>query len=243
MSRGPKMTEDLFEFAARQIEPGPSAAAPAAPTPSDPAQVTMQFLLSLRERGIANIAVLRAMETLPREQFVPHRHADLAWRDIALPIACGQTMPEPFLVARMVESLGLLGAHRVLEVGTGNGYSTAILARIAREVVSVERFHSLAVAAATRLAGLGLNHAQVLHGDGLNLSDEIGLFDRIILQGSVKELPTALLSRLAEGGIIVYARQGDEGTSLMRLVHEAGGFRTEKIGPCRLQPLISGVLG
>jgi len=227
------LTEDLFEFAARRPEP---AEAP------NPAQATMQFLLSLRERGIANIAVLRAMETLPREQFVPHRHADLAWRDIALPIACGQTMPEPFLVARMVESLNLLGAHRVLEVGTGNGYSTAILARIAKEVVSVERFHSLAVAAATRLAGLGLTNAQVLHGDGLNLGDEIGLFDRIVLQGSVKELPPALLSRLTKGGIIIYARQGDEGTSLMRLVHEARGFRTEKIGVCRLQPLISGVL-
>ncbi len=229
------MTEDLFEFAARRSEPEP------APAP-DPAQATMQFLLSLRERGIANIAVLRAMETLPREQFVPHRHADLAWRDIALPIACGQTMPEPFLVARMVESLNLLGAHRVLEVGTGNGYSTAILARIAKEVVSVERFHSLAVAAATRLAGLGLANAQVLHGDGLNLGEEIGLFDRIVLQGSVKELPPALLSRLTEGGIIIYARQGDEGTSLIRLVHEKGGFRAEKIGACRLQPLISGVL-
>jgi protein-L-isoaspartate(D-aspartate) O-methyltransferase len=229
------LTEDLFEFAARRAEPEPAPV-------SDPAQATMQFLLSLRERGIANIAVLRAMETLPREQFVPHRHADLAWRDIALPIACGQTMPEPFLVARMVESLNLLGAHRVLEVGTGNGYSTAILARIAKEVVSVERFHSLAVAAATRLAGLGLTNAQVLHGDGLNLGEEIGLFDRIVLHGSIKELPPALLSRLTEGGVIIYARQGDDGTSLMRLVHEAGGFRTEKIGACRLQPLITGVL-
>lgn len=229
------MTEDLFEFAARRAEPEPAPV-------SDPAQATMQFLLSLRERGIANIAVLRAMEILPREQFVPHRHADLAWRDIALPIACGQTMPEPFLVARMVESLNLLGAHRVLEVGTGNGYSTAILARIAKEVVSIERFHSLAVAAATRLAGLGLANAQVLHGDGLNLGEEIGFFDRIVLQGSVKELPPTLLSRLSEGGIIIYARQGDEGTSLMRLVHEAGGLRTEKLGPCRLQPLISGIL-
>ena len=229
------MTEDLFEFAARRAEPEPAPV-------SDPAQATMQFLLSLRERGIANIAVLRAMEILPREQFVPHRHADLAWRDIALPIACGQTMPEPFLVARMVESLNLLGAHRVLEVGTGNGYSTAILARIAKEVVSIERFHSLAVAAATRLAGLGLANAQVLHGDGLNLGEEIGFFDRIVLQGSVKELPPTLLSRLSEGGIIIYARQGDEGTSLMRLVHEAGGLRMEKLGPCRLQPLISGIL-
>jgi protein-L-isoaspartate(D-aspartate) O-methyltransferase len=185
---------------------------------------------------------LRALETLPREQFVPHRHADLAWRDIALPIACGQTMPEPFLVARMVESLNLMGAHRVLEVGTGNGYSTAILSRIAREVVSVERFHALAVAAATRLAGLGLTNAQVMHGDGLNLSDEIGLFDRIILQGAVKELPATILSRLAEDGVIVYAQQGDEGTSLMRLCHDRDGLRTERVGPCRLQPLIAGGL-
>ena len=227
------MTGDLFDFAARLPED----------TPSDPAQVTMQFILSLRERGVSNIAVLRALETLPREQFVPHRHADLAWRDIALPIACGQTMPEPFLVARMVESLNLLGAHRVLEVGTGNGYSTAILSRIAREVISIERFHTLAVAAATRLAGLGLTNVQVMHGDGLNLSDEIGLFDRIILQGTVQELPPNIVSRLAEGGVIVYGQPGEGGVSLMRALHEDGAFRYERVVSCRLQPLVSGFLG
>src|SRR3954467_14590595 len=108
------------------------------------AQTTMQFLLRLRERGIAQIGVLRALETIPRETFVPHRHADLAWRDMALPIACGQTMPEPYLVARMVEALGVHPGHRVLEIGTGNGYSAAILSKIASEVVTVERYKTLA---------------------------------------------------------------------------------------------------
>lgn len=241
MVRGSKITEDLFDFAARQNPPRDLSSV--LPPDPDPGQATMQFLLSLRERGIANIAVLRALETLPREQFVPHRHADLAWRDIALPIACGQTMSEPYLVARMVESLNLLAAHRVLEIGTGNGYSTAILARIGKEIVSVERFHSLAVAAATRLSGLGFANVQVLHGDGLNLGDTIGLFDRIILQGTVKEMPATILSRLAEGGVIVFGHAHKEGgASLMRLFHEDGGFRAERVGPCRLQPLVAGAI-
>ncbi len=227
------MTEDLFEFVAR-LPPVSEA---------DPAQATMQFLLRLRERGIANIAVLRALETLPREQFVPHRHADLAWRDIALPIACGQTMPEPFMVARMVESLNLLGAHRVLEIGTGNGYSAAIMGRIAKEVVSIERFHSLAVDAATRLAGLGLANVRVLHGDGLNLSPEIGLFDRIVLQGTLDEVPPGILSLLTEGGVIVYGLADEGGASLMRMALAPNGFLSERICACRLQPLVSGTVG
>ncbi len=203
----------------------------------------MQFLLRPRERGIANVAVLRALETLPRDHFVPHRHADLAWRDIALPIACGQTMPEPFLVARMMEALGLSPHHRVLEIGTGNGYSAAILARLSREVVTVERFHALAVAAATRLSRLGFENVRVLWGDGLAPAEDLGLFDRILVQGTVADLPEALTSRLAEGGVIVFGQResGQGASALMRLAHGPRGFTREKVATCRLQPLIVGV--
>ena len=193
MGRGSKMTEDLFEFAARRAEPEP------APKP-DPAQATMQFLLSLRERGIANLAVLRAMETLPREQFVPHRHADLAWRDIALPIACGQTMPEPFLVARMVESLNLLGAHRVLEIGTGSGYMAALAAHQAASVLSLEIDSNLAQQARANLQAAGIANVEVRNTDGCQGAPADGPFDVIFLSGSVPEVPQALLQQLKTGG-------------------------------------------
>lgn len=222
------------------METQPSSLEGAAPGVS--AQATMRFLLGLRERGIANVAVLRALETLPREHFVPHRHADLAWRDIALPIPCGQTMPEPFVVARMMEALNLTKQHRVLEIGTGNGFSAAILAKLAGEVLSVERFRSLAQAASTRLQRLKIDNAAVVWGDGLALSPEVGLFDRILVQGVLTGMPQAILSLLADQGIIVYARR-DIGrrTRLVRLVHGAHGLVEEKICACRLQPLIDGV--
>ncbi|MEY3552769.1 MAG: hypothetical protein RL735_1117 [Pseudomonadota bacterium] len=207
------------------------------------AQATMQFLLRLRERGIANVAVLRALETLPRENFVPHRHADLAWRDIALPIPCGQTMPEPYLVARMAESLQIMSRHRILEIGTGNGYSAAILSRLARQVVTVERFRSLALAAETRLAGLGLGNVRVFHGDGLALGDELGSFDRILIQGAVEAVPENIAARLVEGGTIVYGERpaGSKETNLIRLSQKAGAWTRERISSCRLQPLVAGV--
>jgi protein-L-isoaspartate(D-aspartate) O-methyltransferase len=215
------------------------------PDASPVAQATMQFLLRLRERGISQTGVLRALEKIPREEFVPYRHADLAWRDMALPIACGQTMPEPYLVARMVEALGVQQAHRVLEIGTGNGYSAAILSKLAREVVSVERFKTLASAAATRLASLGLENVQVLFADGLTLNEDIGLFDRILVQGVVSELPESLLSRLAEGGVILYGEPGEAkgSANIVRLAHGPGGFAREPITGCRLQPLVAGVSG
>ena len=147
------------------------------------AQARMAFLLGLRGRGISDIAVLRALEVAPRESFVPRQYADLAWRDIALPIACGQTMPEPWLVARMMESLGVSAAHRVLEIGSGSGYATAILAQLAGEVVSFERYRSLAVEARTRLEALGFSNASIHWDDGLAAAAEAGRFDRILVHG------------------------------------------------------------
>lgn len=203
----------------------------------------MRFLLRLRERGIANVAVLRALETLPREHFVPHRHADLAWRDIALPIGCGQTMPEPYVVARMMEALDVAPSHRVLEIGTGNGFSAAILSRLASEVLSVERFQALALAAASRLSRLGIVNAKAVWGDGLALPPEIGLFDRILVQGVLKEVPPQILDLLASGGIIVFARREAIGgrTRLVKLAHKSEIFVESKICECRLQRLIPGV--
>ena len=208
------------------------------------AQAVMAFLLRLRARGIADVAVLRALETVPRERFVPHRYRDLALRDIALPIACGQTMPEAWLVARMMEALDLAPGHRVLEVGAGSGYATAILAQLAGEVVSCEIFEPLAVECAARLARLGFTHVKVLQGDVLDLLPHLGLFDRILVHGTIEGTPQALLECLAEGGVILLGRRGPRGVAqLTRIAHQtSGGFSETPMGPCRLGGLLGPIV-
>src|ERR1051325_5070091 len=115
----------------------------------------MQFLLGLRRRGISDPAVLRAMDEVPREHFVEGSFMDKAYADQALPIACGQTISQPYVVAFMTEHLDVHPSHRVLEVGTGGGYQAAVLSRLARDVVSVERYRTLADVARQRLSALG----------------------------------------------------------------------------------------
>lgn len=208
---------------------------------SDRAQARMAFILALRGRGIADVAVLRALENAPREIFVPRRHADLALRDIALPIPCGQTMPEPYLVARLMEALDVRPRHRVLEIGTGSGYATAILAQLAQEVVSYERFSSLAVEAQTRLQSLGLSNACVEWDDGMSALAGAGLFDRIVVHGSLEDPLGALASALAEGGVIVAAREraGDR-RRFMRFAHADGRFQEIEVARCRVGPILPG---
>src|SRR5476651_317735 len=126
----------------------------------------MEFLLSLRRRGIGDQAVLRAMDEVPRERFVDAEFADSAYADQALPIACGQTISQPFVVAYMTEQLQLRPHHRVLEVGTGSGYQAAILSRLCRQVLTIERYRTLADTARGRLAGLGCDNVEVMLGDG-----------------------------------------------------------------------------
>ncbi|HEY8578528.1 MAG TPA: rRNA adenine N-6-methyltransferase family protein [Beijerinckiaceae bacterium] len=214
------------------------------PDPADAArraQERMAFILGLRAKGIADVAVLRALETAPREIFVPRRHVDLALRDVALPIPCGQTMPEPYLVARMMEALQVRPQHRVLEIGAGSGYATAVLAQLAKEVVSYERFRSLALEAQMRLRSLGVANARVEWEDGLANASEGGLFDRILVHGIVDEPPPAsLVEALAEGGLIVAARRGEDGRRLVRFAHRDGGFVVADVAPCRLGPLQAG---
>jgi protein-L-isoaspartate(D-aspartate) O-methyltransferase len=207
------------------------------------AQATIAFLLRLRSRGIGDLSVLRALETVPRDIFVPHRYADLALRDVALPIGCGQTMPEPFLVARATEALALSPRHRVLEIGSGSGYGTAILSQLAGEVLSLERYQTLAIEARARLIELRIVNAAVVWGDGLAMPAEAGLFDRIILHGSVEEVPTCLLAALAVGGLMIFARAGQGSRpTLMRLSDNGqGGFDEKPIGACRLPRLVPGL--
>ena len=181
---------------------------------------------------------------VPREMFVQHRYVDLANRDMALPIACGQTMPEPWLVARIMEALALAPNQRVLEIGAGSGYATAILARLAGQVVALERFQSLAISAMTRLEKLGQRHAQVVWGDGLAITPAIGLFDRILVHAELDPVPPQFLAVLAGGGMLVAAaKPGADGVQwLCRITRNGqGGLDAQPICPSRLRPLIAGM--
>ncbi len=164
----------------------------------------MEFLLALRRRGIGDQAVLRAMEEVPRGQFVDRDFANTAYDDRALPIACGQTISQPYVVAYMTEQLALKPHHRVLEIGTGSGYQAAVLSRLAREVVSIERYRTLAGQARERLASLGYDNVEVMVGDGMLGCAAKAPFDRIIVTAAAEEVPQALIDQLADdGGMVV----------------------------------------
>ncbi|MDR3408832.1 MAG: protein-L-isoaspartate(D-aspartate) O-methyltransferase [Methylovirgula sp.] len=203
------------------------------------------FLLRLRSSGIRDLDLLRALEKIPREMFVPHRFVDLARRDLALPIGCGQTLSEPSLVARMIAALGVAREHRVLEIGTGSGYATAILAEIGAQVVSVERFQTLAIAARLRLERLGKQNVEVIFADGLAVPAVAGPFDRILIHARLDKVPPDLVALLAADGRIVVARPDREVAwrqMLVELRRDAAGDLVEtEIGACRLQSLMPGI--
>ncbi len=203
------------------------------------------FLLRLRSSGIRDLDLLRALEKVPREMFVPHRFVDLARRDLALPIGCGQTLSEPSLVARMIAALGVTREQRVLEIGTGSGYATAILAEIGAQVVSIERFQTLAIAARLRLERLGKQNVEVIFADGLGVPAAAGPFDRILIHARLDEVPPDLVALLVPDGRIVVARPDREVAwrqVLVELRRDAAGALIEtQIGPCRLQALLPGI--
>ncbi|MGH2924696.1 MAG: protein-L-isoaspartate(D-aspartate) O-methyltransferase [Solirubrobacterales bacterium] len=200
----------------------------------------------LRRRGIGDERVLEAMATVPRERFVPVRHRRRAYADRALPIGHDQTISQPWIVAAICEALELTGDERVLEVGTGSGYSAAVLARLAREVVTVERIEPLAAAAVGRLSELGVANVEVVVGDGSAGLAARGPFESIAVHATAPAPPPALVRQLSAGGrlVVPVADAGaDMLTVLTRLDQSADpssgeGLRSEVIGPCRFVPLI-----
>src|ERR1700687_1237445 len=166
----------------------------------------MMFQLNLRRRGISDQTVLRAMEEVPREIFVEPADRGSAYRDSALGIACGQTISQPFVVAYMTEQLQLQRQHRVLEIGTGSGYQAAILSRLCRQVLTIERFRTLADSARARLRKLGCDNVEVMLGDGFDVPARCGKFDRIIVTAAMEQIPEGLTQRLAPAGILIAPR-------------------------------------
>jgi protein-L-isoaspartate(D-aspartate) O-methyltransferase len=201
----------------------------------------MRFLLTLRRRGIGDPAVLRAMEEVPRARFVSREMADASYADHALPIDCGQTISQPYVVAYMTEQLNVLPHMRVLEIGTGSGYQAAVLSRLAREVVSVERYRTLADRARARLAELGYDNVEVILGDGFAGAPARAPFDRIIVTAAAEEVPPALVEQLVEGGIMLLPLGPHAGAQqIVRLTRTADGLEREDLIGVRFVPLLPG---
>ena len=201
----------------------------------------MEFLLTLRRRGIADQAVLRAMDEVPRERFVEPTFADSAYADQALPIACGQTISQPYVVAYMTEQLKMESRHRVLEVGTGSGYQAAVLSHLAREVVSVERYRTLAEEARERLKALGYENVDIVVGDGFAGEPDRAPYDRIIVTAAAETIPEALLDQLADGGIMILPLGSHDGSQhIIKLTKSVTGIRRENLIPVRFVPMLPG---
>ena len=192
----------------------------------------------LRRRGIANEAVLNAMDTVPRHEFMPAEFRNRAYEDAPLPIGEGQTISQPYIVAAMTAALQLNGTERVLEIGTGYGYQAAILGSIAKEVFTIEYRPDLATEAAARLGRLGYDNVRVYCGDGtLGLLD-FAPFDAVLIAAAAPLLPTPLLSQLSEHGRIILP-VGDVENQELRLIERVGEtFRTTSLEPCRFVPLV-----
>jgi protein-L-isoaspartate(D-aspartate) O-methyltransferase len=202
----------------------------------------MGFQLTLRRRGISDQVLLRAMDEVPREYFVAAAFADNAYADQALPIACGQTISQPYVVAYMTEQLEVEPQHRVLEIGTGTGYQTAILSRLVREVVSIERYRTLADTARDRLKTLGYANVTIIAGDGLAGAPDHAPFDRIIVTAAAEEVPKALVEQLAAEGKLVLPLGPRHGPQYIVKICKAadGTLRQEQLIAVRFVPLLPG---
>jgi protein-L-isoaspartate(D-aspartate) O-methyltransferase len=202
----------------------------------------MEFQLALRQRGISDQAVLRAMEDVPRENFVAPGFIESAYADQALPIECGQTISQPFVVAYMTEQLEVGREHRVLEIGTGSGYQAAVLSRLAGEVVSVERYRTLADMARGRLNALGYSNVTVRVGDGMAGAPDLAPFDRIMVTAAAEEVPEPLVVQLAQAGkMVLPVGPRHDAQYLVKLTKQPdGGLTREELIAVRFVPLLPG---
>lgn len=206
------------------------------------AEERMRFIFSMRQRGIRDLRVLRALELVPRERFVEPEQSEIAFSDQALPIECGQTISQPFVVASMSEALAVEQGHKVLEIGTGSGYQAAILAHLADRVVSVERYRTLADRAAARLNALGFDHVKIVVGDGALGSPDDAPFDRIIVTAAAGEVPQALFDQLKEGGYLIAPIGPASGVQTLTKIRKksAGEFEHQELMSVRFVPLVPG---
>jgi len=202
----------------------------------------LNFQLTLRRRGISDQAVLRALEDVPRDLFVDPRDREFAYADTALGIACGQTISQPYVVAYMTEQLRTHPRHRALEIGTGSGYQAAVLSRLCRKIVTVERYRTLVDAAQRRFASLGYDNIEAVFADGYDVPQSHGSFDRILVTAAMDEIPETLTERLEPGGILIAPVGPPDGAQqLVRMRKTEVGFERDDLIPVRFVPALKGL--
>ncbi len=210
------------------------------PFDADPRR--MRFILEVRQLGVTDARILAAIERTSRADFAALHLEPLAWDDVALPLDCGQTLTKPTTIASMVAALAPRPQDKVLEIGTGSGYQTAILSRLCAHVDTLERYRTLAAAARDRLAALGRDNARVMVADGAYGWPEEGPYDRIAVNGSVAAPNQDLFDQLAPEGVLVAPVGAGGGQRLQRFYRRPdGALAVEDWGPARYTPLEEGV--
>ncbi|MCA8884789.1 MAG: protein-L-isoaspartate(D-aspartate) O-methyltransferase [Rhodobacteraceae bacterium] len=207
-----------------------------------PDERILQFIYTLRSKGITDPRVLTAMERTNRSAFLRGAFEPRAYDDMPLPIPCGQTISQPSVVAQMTQALQVGPRDKVLEIGTGSGYQAAVLAQLARRVYTVDRFRSLAEAAKERFQALDLSNITVFIGDGSFGLPAQAPFDRILVTAAAEDPPGPLLAQLREGGIMVVpVGQSDAVQTLIKVTRTATGLDYDDLGPVRFVPLVEGL--
>lgn len=207
-----------------------------------PASKKIRFVLNLRQGGIIDTALLSAMEKVPREMFVPDAFQDRAYEDTALPIGYGQTISRPRVVAQMIEALAVDDRVKILEIGTGSGYQTAVLSHLCRRVYTIERHRDLLRVAEGRFAALERRNITTRAGDGWRGWPEQTPFTHILVSAAAREIPPVLVKQLGTGGVMVIP-VGDERQEqrLLRVIRTEDGFDAEDRGPVRFLPMVAGM--
>ncbi len=203
----------------------------------------IRLLMELRRAGISDTAVLSAIEGVPREMFVPEAFRDRAYEDVALPIACGQTISQPYVVAFMTQALELQRRMLVLEIGTGCGYQTAVLSPLVRRVYTIERQRDLLKEASGRFKQLKLSNVVTRFGDGFKGWPEVAPFDRIIGTAAAPVVPMNLVNQLTEGGMMIIPIGLSGNQTLTRVIRRGDSFETSPLMPVRFVPMLDGTEG
>ncbi|HWD66849.1 MAG TPA: protein-L-isoaspartate(D-aspartate) O-methyltransferase [Caulobacteraceae bacterium] len=209
---------------------------------AEPDTRVARLVLALRTQGVTDPAVLAAMERTPRDLFTPELFKERSWEDSALPIACGQTISQPYIVGLMTQALTLEPRARVLEIGTGSGYQTAVLARLSRLVYTIERYRTLLREAEARIQTLQLTNVITKFGDGTLGWPEQAPFDRILVTAAAHEEPKVLLGQLKPNGVLVAPVGKGSVQKLCRYAGDGdGGFTMDILCEVRFVPLLEGV--
>jgi len=210
--------------------------------PPETPEALKRLLEGLQRQGVTDLGVLAAIEKTPRDLFTPDLFKDRAWEDSALPITCGQTISQPYIVGLMTQALTLEPRSRVLEIGTGSGYQTAVLSRVSRLVYTVERYRTLMKEAEGRFQTLGLTNVITKFGDGWEGWPEQAPFDRIMVTAAAQDEPKTLLAQLKPNGVLVAPVGKGPVQSLRRYAGDGqGGFKIEVLCEVRFVPILDGV--